>query len=169
MSSITNTRIFVILFAILALVTGFLQAGCSQQNPSSSSNNSSAEEASSGEEVLLDAEGVFIIALDYNAGTGYEWVCRVEPEGPFFIQSQDTESTETSKEPISGGGLRDYVTVRAAEPGKATLTCELIRPWEDSEPAEVQTFVFDVNKTLDMHFIAEESNYTTEPERAYNS
>ena len=36
-------------------------------------------------EVVLDAEGAMEVALDYNAGTGYEWECTLDPEGVLMI------------------------------------------------------------------------------------
>lgn len=181
------------MFATLALTTllaALALAGCTQSEPSSSSTPASGSSSSStpvsssavssaetssttgGEIDVVGAEGIYVVALDYNAGTGFEWQCTVEPEGVFYIVDQNTKdaSDYDPDNPTTGGPLVDYVTVRASGPGTATLTCQLVRPWEeDEEPAEVQTFTFTVDEALGMDFLAEESSFTNYPETGSNS
>ena len=161
MSSILDTRLFVVLFMLVALLTGFTQAGCIQ-TPSASSGAASASL------VTTDLEGRYAVALDYNAGTGYQWECSVEPEGVFDIIGIATR--DASEDKNIGGQLRDYVNIIARAPGKATLTCELKRSWEEGvEPVEVQTFVFEVNGGLSMKFVPEESSFVNEPVETYSA
>ncbi len=150
--------LFVMLFAMMLAMSGCGKGG-GKADP----------EPDPGEVVALDAEGAVEVSLDYAAGTGYEWVCTVEPEGVLSIQSQDTVDMTEGDEPIDGGPLRDYVMLRAAGPGKATLTCNLERSWEEGKPAETQTFVFDVNEDLQIQFLEDESDFVNPPERVYNS
>ena len=120
------------------------------------------------DEVVLDAEGAMEVALDYSAGTGYAWECELEPEGVLSI-ADEWSADMSEDEPIDGGPMRDYVLLRAVEPGKATLTCELVRSWEEEDPVETQVYVFEVDDALQITFMRDESDYVIEPERVYNS
>ena len=153
-------RLFSVLFAAVLAAALFALAGCA-----SGENGSS----SSGETVTLDAEGVMFVQLKYSAGTGFEWECSVAPEGVLSIVSQETVDASNTDEPITGGPLCDYVTVRAIAPGHAVLTCQLCRPWENGEPAEEQTFDFTVDDKLQITFNPEASDYLIEPEVGSNS
>ena len=111
-----------------------------------------------------------MVPLDYNAGTGYEWQCTLSgDEGALFIASEDDEDLAKDQN-IDGGPLRHWVTMRAAKPGNAVLTCELVRPWEkDTEPAETQAYSFTVDSNLQIQFNAADSTYQNEPEWGGNS
>ena len=153
-----------VLTAVIALcvLAAFGLVGCSGNQQSGSS--------SSGSLVTLDAEGVVMVPLDYNAGTGYEWQCTLSgDEGALFIASEDDEDLAKDQN-IDGGPLRHWVTMRAAKPGNAVLTCELVRPWEkDTEPAETQAYSFTVDSNLQIQFNAADSTYQNEPEWGSNS
>ena len=163
-----HTHLVIVLLAILCLATCFALTACKLPAQTSSSP-SSVSPNSSDEPITTDLEERYAVLLDYNAGTGYEWVCTVEPEDIFDIIGTHTENMSDSKESTTGGPMRDYVNIIARAPGKATLTCELKRSWEDEEPAEVQTFVFEVNGGLGMTFIPEESSYVNEPVETFSA
>ena len=151
---------FTICAAIGALAL-FALVGCAGNAPSPSSG--------SGEPVKLDNEGVMMVPLDYSAGTGFGWQCELSGDKDALFIADEYDEDLAKDEHIDGGPLRHWVTLRASAPGSATLTCNLVRPWEDGEPAETQVYVFDVNADLQILFEAEHSTYTHEPERAYNS
>ncbi len=130
---------------------------------SSSSESDAKSEQSSDDIVALDGQGGMEVYLDYNAATGYEWKCSIEPEGVIGIAYQETQDASEDKD-ITGGLLRDVVTLIANSPGTATLTCELRRPWEtDVEPAEVQTFVFTVEPDLQISLDEDASSFVEHP------
>lgn len=110
----------------------------------------------------LDGDETFVLYLDYSAGTGYEWVCTADPDSVLAVGEPQTEDMAKG-EPIDGGPMRDSVIVSSKNPGKATVTCKLVRSWEDGPAAETQTFVFEVDEDLQMKFIRQESNYVNEP------
>ena len=156
-----SLRIATATIAFCALAA-FALAGCagSQQTPSSSSSDV----------VTLDAEGVISVYLDYNAGTGYEWQCKLSGDTDALGIVNEWDKNLAEDENISGGPLQHCVTMRAAKPGNVVLTCELVRPWEkDVEPAETQVFSFTVDSDLQIHFNADESTYENEPEQGSNS
>ena len=107
------------------------------------------------------AADVVTIALDYSAGTGYEWKCKMEPEGVVSIVSQETKNL--AKDPaMTGGPLSEVFTVRAEKPGEVTLTFDLVRSWE-GEPAETQVYSFTVSNDLKMVLNPYKSNFSNEP------
>ena len=154
-------RVIAVIVALASLAALTL-SGCAANSQSGSS--------SSGSLVTLDAEGVVMVPLDYNAETGYEWQCTLSgDEGALFIASEDDEDLAKDQD-IDGGPLRHWVTMRAAKPGNAVLTCELVRPWEkDTKPAETQVYSFTVDSNLQIQFNAADSTYQNEPEWGSNS
>ena len=154
-------RVIAVIVALASLAALTL-SGCAANSQSGSS--------SSGSLVTLDAEGVVMVPLDYNAGTGYEWQCTLSgDEGALFIASEDDEDLAKDQD-IDGGPLRHWVTMRAAKPGNAVLTCELVLPWEkDAKPAETQVYSFTVDSNLQIQFNAADSTYQNEPEWGSNS
>ena len=157
-----RTLRIIAVIAALASLAALSLSGCAANSQSGSS--------SSGSLVTLDAEGVVMVPLDYNAGTGYEWQCTLSgDEGALFITSEDDEDLAKDQD-IDGGPLRHWVTMRAAKPGNAVLTCELVRPWEkNAKPAETQVYSFTVDSNLQIQFNAADSTYQNEPEWGSNS
>ena len=138
-------------------------ASSTAPSAASSSDSSQKSESSSGDVEILDNQGGVEVYLDYYAGTGYEWECSIDPEGVLGIARQETMDTSKDKN-ITGGSLRDVVTLIANSPGTAALTCELKRPWETGvEPAEVQTFVFTVDSDLQIDFDEKASDFAVPP------
>lgn len=151
----------VVIAFVVACAAMFALAGCSGKGETPAPDPDPSIE-------VVDGEGAVEVALDYNAGTGFEWECTLEPEGVLMMADQWTEDM-ADDELIAGGPLRDYVLLRAVAPGTATLTCTLARSWEDGEHAETQTYVFEVDDNLQIVFLDDESDYVNEPERVYNS
>ena len=135
----------------------------SDSSKSSSSEPSTSSQSGKRERIYyLDGDETFVLYLDYSAGTGYEWKCSADPDSVLTVGEPQTEDMAKG-ELIDGGPLRDSVVVSSRNPGKATVTCELVRSWEDGPAAETQTFVFEVDEDLQMKFIRQESNYVNEP------
>lgn len=135
----------------------------SDSRNSNSSGSSASSQSGKRERVYyLDGDETFVLYLDYSAGTGYEWECSADPDSVLTVSEPQTEDMAKG-EPIDGGPLRDSVVVSSKNPGKATVTCKLVRSWEDSPAAETQTFVFEVDEDLQMKFIRQESNFVNEP------
>ena len=135
----------------------------SDSSKSSSSKPSTSSQSGKRERIYyLDGDETFVLYLDYSAGTGYEWKCSADPDSVLAVDEPQTEDMAKG-ELIDGGPLRDSVVVSSKNSGKATVTCELVRSWEDGPAAETQTFVFEVDEDLQMKFIRQESNYVNEP------
>ena len=135
--------------------------GCSSEQGSASSSSSSSEPSQTNSNTyVLDGDIAVELLLDYSAGTGFEWVVTVDDQSVVSISDQRTEDASSTDEPIGGGPLCDHVVLWAGAPGKATVTCELVRPWEENvEPAETLTYVFEVDETGQITFLADESDY----------
>lgn len=151
---------------IILVVALFALAGCTSQaassgSGSSASSTSGAASSSSGTTVL-DAEDAVEITLDYNAGTGYQWVYAMDPEG---VVSESNKNTNNKAEnsAVAGGPLSDVYTFRAVAPGEVVLTFKLVRNWEDSDPAETQIYAFTVSKDLKMTLNPYKSDFKNEP------
>lgn len=172
-----NNRVLgAVLIAVALMAT---LAACSPENAQSSSSSGTAQAGSASISAsspaaadspvsTAGAEGVVTVALDYNAGTGYEWVCTVEPEG--IVEQVDKKTEDLAEgESISGGGLRDLYTFRAKKSGAVVITCDLVRSWEDGDPAETQKFAFTVDANLGLTLNPYKSDFVNEPEFSDNS
>lgn len=137
-------------------------------NSSSSSASASAAPASdsnsSGSSQSASDDKVVTISLDYNAGTGYEWGCTIEPEGVMELVSQSADDGDADEQ-ITGGPLHDVFKFRAVSPGEAKLTFELKRFWEEGEePAETQVYAYTVTDDLEMILNPYKSDFENAPE-----
>ena len=108
------------------------------------------------------------IDLDYNAGTGYEWVSKVEPEG-VISEVEKTTTDESGQKNITGGPLQDHYTYRAVAPGEAVVTFTLERSWESGNAAETQVYAFTVTDDLKMILNPYKSDFDKEPTWGSNS
>ena len=163
-------RSSLLVFTMIALLTGVMAlalAGCSSQSSSSTSSASSSGDASSSVSVD-DAQSIVSMSLDYNAGTGYEWTYTVEPEGNVTLVDQTTQNKAKDSK-LAGGPLSEVFTFRAARPGEVTSTFKLARSWEDSDPAEEQVYCFAINNQLEMTLNPYKSNFVNEPEWGTNA
>ena len=139
------------IFSVIAIaaIAALALAACASA-PSSTSGSTSGASGSSGSDAstaassqssadvdVLDASDTVFISLDYNAGTGYEWVCTADREG--VLEQVDKTTENRAEGGVAGGPLRDTFTFRAQSPGDVVLTFNLVRPWEkDVPPAETQ-------------------------------
>ena len=175
-----HVKVLRLVLAMVAAAAMLSLVACGSQQASQSSSAASASSASARAEASTStnastassvssagSEDVVTIGLDYNAGTGYEWKCKMEPEGVVTLVDQSTENLAEGQN-VSGGPLRELFTVRAAKPGEVTLTFDLVREWE-GEPAETQVYAFTVSDDLKMVLNPYKSNFDDEPEWGSNS
>ena len=140
-------------------------SGASQGGSSSVSSDSASSASSSSDVVeVLDGNLAYTVYLDFSAGTGYVWECAFVEESPSCSISDERDVDMSGDKDLAGGPMCHEVVVWAKEPGQATLECKLVRPWENSEPAEVQRFVFEVDAQGQMHFDEANSNFVNPPE-----
>lgn len=175
--------------AMIAVIAAFSLVGCGGQ-PAASSGSGSGDESSTASSAASTSSAAsasttasssgaasstassaatgaadeVTIGLDYNAGTGYEWVCAAEPEGIVELTGQETEKLSEA-ENLSGGPLRENFTFRAIAPGEVIITFNLARSWEEGvEPAETHAYAFTVNDNLQMILNPYKSDFENEPE-----
>jgi predicted secreted protein len=160
---------------VLAVAAALALVACSSSASSSASSASTASSASSGATSSVSAsstatgsEDVVNIALDYSAGTGYEWQCAVEPDGVVKEVGKETEDLAKGQN-TAGGSLRDIYTFRAVAPGEVVITFKLERPWEEGEAAEEQVYAFTVSSDLKMVLNPYKSDFENEPTWGSNS
>ena len=74
------------------------------------------------------------VALEGNAGTGYQWQV-VEPGQPQLAAIAAPAEATTAAPSRPGGPTLQRLRFRAEQPGQARLRLEYRRPWERDEPA----------------------------------
>ena len=173
------------ILAALAIATVLALVACSAPAASSSASSasgtssvSSAATSSSTSSATLSSAAssstaagsgdVVQIALDYSAGTGYEWQSSIEPEGVVAEVGKETENKAAGQN-TTGGALSDLYTFRAVAPGEVVITFKLERSWEKGEAAEEQVYAFTVSNDLKMILNPYKSDFDNEPTWVSNS
>ena len=94
------------------------------------------DDADNGSVQQLTVGDLFVVQLEGNASTGYEWV-RVEPaslEGsPIAVVK---ESEHQNDIPMPGAPGESMFSYRAIGPGTVTLGFEYRRPWDTNDPID---------------------------------
>ena len=84
----------------------------------------------------------FIIALEANPTTGYDW----QPvfDAGFISQvKKDYQQNDNNGQPLVGQGGTDYFTFKALKTGETKITLTYFRPWETAKPEDQQK-VFNI-------------------------
>jgi len=79
----------------------------------------------------------FVITLDANATTGYEWQL-ASPIDDNLIKLVSSEYTPDNTGLVGSGG-KSIWTFKAAQAGKAQVSFKYIRPWENNTPLSQRT------------------------------
>jgi inhibitor of cysteine peptidase len=87
----------------------------------------------------------FVITLDANATTGYEWQL-ANPIDDTLIKLVGSEYVP-DKTSLVGSGGKSIWTFKAGRAGKAQISFKYIRPWEkDTPPEKKESFVVIIGK-----------------------
>jgi len=121
----------VTLIVSLSLVVGLL-AGCAAQQPEEYSDPSREIEVGVGEQ--------FIIALDSNPTTGYNWEADFDES---FLKLAQDEFKPADDKDIVGAGGKQRITFEGVKKGKTGVTLIYKRSWEE-DFAEQKVFVVSV-------------------------
>jgi inhibitor of cysteine peptidase len=94
-----------------------------------------------GEEVEVALGGSFIVILESNPTTGFQWQLeRITDEAVLELAGQEFVAPETA---LIGAGGKEIWTFKALAQGSSEISMEYRRPWEEGiEPAN--TFVLTV-------------------------
>lgn len=89
----------------------------------------------------------FVITLDANATTGYEWQL-TNPIDNSLIKFVSSEYVP-DKTGLVGSGGKSIWTFRAVQAGKAQLSFKYIRPWEkDAPPAKNAVCIVNIKESV---------------------
>jgi len=127
-----------LIVAVLFIVPAL--AGCSS---SEATTTTTPEET---EEIEENEPEYFVVTLDANASTGYEWFCTLSEEGIVDIVSEDYVEADSDEGMVGGGGVYTCELEGVAE-GDVTVTFTYSRSWEPSEDDE--TVVYDLHVDAD--------------------
>ena len=90
------------------------------------------------EKISVGIEDEFIIALDSNPTTGYDWEVVSYDLYKLHLEEEKYAPDEKAKGLVGAGGTQ-YFRFKALETGKTTITLTHKRPWE-TEIAEQKVF-----------------------------
>jgi len=127
-------RVLVII-SVLVLLIATLMAGCS-------GNKSTPTFADSTQVINLNVNQEFIIALQANPTTGYDWQ-PVFDAGFIGQDSKTYKQDDSSGQPMVGSGGTDFFTFKALKIGETKIAFTYYRPWETPKPEDKQQ-VFNI-------------------------
>lgn len=84
----------------------------------------------------------FIIALEANPTTGYDWQ-PVFDTGFISQVKKDYQQDDNNGQPMVGSGGTDYFTFKALKAGETKITLTYFRPWDTPKPDDQQQ-VFNI-------------------------
>ena len=126
-------RVLVIL--AMVLLTTVLLTGCGDGNSVPTFTDST-------QTINTQINQEFIIALEANPTTGYDWqpVC----DSAFISQvKKDYQQDDNNGQPLMGQGGTDYFTFKAVKTGETKITLTYFRPWETPKNEDQQK-VFNI-------------------------
>lgn len=134
----------------MAVVSSSLIFSCSnstitqsQESPKPILVNENIIQPVNSSEIDVNLGEEFVIVLDGNPTTGYQWMTENIDEA--FIKFLSSKYEPSSNTPGSGG--RYVWTFRAVAQGKSNITMKYLRPWEkDIEPIKKQVFSININE-----------------------
>lgn len=85
----------------------------------------------------------FIIALDSNPTTGYEWAATYDESMLILAESSYKTGKEAQQGAVGAGGTQ-YFHFKANKSGQTEITLAYKRPWE-AESAEQKVFTVEIN------------------------
>lgn len=89
----------------------------------------------------------FIITLQSNITTGYQWQLAKAVDKEYVILTGLRYVTKKAKR-IGGGGKEEW-TFKAVKPGKTAISFVYVRPWEKkAPPADEKSFVVKIRKSI---------------------
>jgi predicted secreted protein len=141
----TSRRILVAAVAALLVALVGL-AGCGGDDSSSKGGSSDGSSGSSatvygpGDSISVAKGQTFVIELESNPTTGYEWTAEADTNAEFVKSSMVTHST------LAGAPGMQRLTFEATKTGSSTLVLNYARSFEpDNPPAQTESFPLKVS------------------------
>lgn len=129
-------RFRLLLLAVVAAMALLALTACSTTTENKTATVGNGSFALDGGSVEVE-DTQLRVSLDANPTTGYTWMMRIDGDALELAGEdfQSGQSADESKAVVGSGGVQlfDFKGVNA---GKATVTFDYERPWEDAEPAK---------------------------------
>ena len=88
----------------------------------------------------------FKVALESNAGTGYEWQCQLKENAILLVQTPPEISPVDTG--VVGGRVRTIYVLQGKSVGKVSVSFVLVRSWEKNvAPSKIVTLTLTVTET----------------------
>lgn len=91
--------------------------------------------------ITVAAGKTFVIQLDANPTTGYDWSVKINDESVVKLENQEYKQ-QSGTEEMTGAGGTDYFTFKGLKKGSATITLTYERSFEEGSATE--TLVYNV-------------------------
>ena len=118
---------------LVAVVAAFLVAGCA---------GGAKTYTDPGQTINIGVNQEFVIALDANPTTGYDWQ-ESHDEAMLELTEKTYELGKTAKQGMVGAGGVDYFTFKALKAGETKITIVYKRVWE-AESIDQKTFTVNI-------------------------
>ena len=128
-----------LVFAALLICTAVLAGGCVFNLFDKETKETPMTES--------DSQSNATIILEGNPTTGYEWFFTISPEGVVILSSADYVVDNPDAD---GSGGTYFFTFEPVSPGKAEITFEYYRDWEDDPPLDTEVYQATVDEELNL-------------------
>lgn len=104
-----------------------------------------AKDTKQNKTIKVRAGKEFIIILKSNRTTGYQWQLTKAVDKEYVVLTGLRYITK--KNNLAGAGGREEWTFKAIKPGRAVISFQYVRPWEENmPPADERRFVVKIRK-----------------------
>ena len=91
------------------------------------------------EDIVVNAGDSFIIALESNPTTGFEWMAEIEGDHISYLGKEFVSAHDADTNVVGAGGM-EYFTYKAESKGSSDVLFSYARTWESVQPLEKKTF-----------------------------
>jgi len=135
-----TTKRFIALVVIVVLAAGLSVAFTTQPWDASGSGSSSTAVYTAGQAISVDKGDTFVVALDSNPTTGYQW----QAEDNAKVEQKKSRYVAGGSNLVGSGGTQ-LITFEATKRGSTTLKLDYARSFESSsKPARTESFPVSV-------------------------
>jgi len=131
-----------VLALVMVLAAAALVSGCGEKEKKDQNTGKAREYSDPAKPVEVEAGQEFVIVLESNPSTGYEWEISGSPGENIKLAEKGFRPPDNT---MPGAPGRQYWNFKAESPASSKVTFNYVRPWEkDVAPAKTEAFTINV-------------------------
>jgi inhibitor of cysteine peptidase len=135
-----KTTVFIAAFTVMIILITVSPVLCADEKQTVSKESATYTDPE--KTIQSNVGGTFLIVLDSNPSTGYQWQLTQSPNREFLKLINSTYRAPITE--LAGAGGKEIWSFKALSVGQRTIVFEYVRPWEkNKEP--LKSVIFTVN------------------------